>query len=88
MGLYLTNGWLVVLIAIPVSFLIVMRLVGKRLWRRLPDLSQERRRTKLGLCHACGYNLKGVESYQCPECGTVRMYPARKLKSRVEPEKM
>lgn len=26
---------------------------------------------KMGLCPACGYNLKGIASKECPECGAV-----------------
>jgi hypothetical protein len=29
-----------------------------------------RRRTRAGLCSACGYNLRGCVSDNCPECGT------------------
>lgn len=28
-----------------------------------------------GRCAACGYNLRGSPSIQCPECGTVRRHP-------------
>lgn len=34
-------------------------------------------------CHSCGYNLKGVESYRCPECGIVRLYSARQWKAKL-----
>jgi predicted RNA-binding Zn-ribbon protein involved in translation (DUF1610 family) len=60
-----------------VLLIFVMRQVRKWLGR-MPELSLEKRREKAGLCHACGYNLKGVPSYQCPECGIVRLHPAPK----------
>ena len=58
-----------------VLLIVVMRQVRKWLGR-MPELSIEKRRELAGLCHACGYNLKGVPSYQCPECGIVRLHPA------------
>jgi hypothetical protein len=33
--------------------------------------------TGLDLCAECGYQLKGVESAKCPECGRTRSDPAR-----------
>ena len=60
-----------------VLLIILMRQVRKWLGR-LPELSIEKRRELAGLCHACGYNLKGVPSYMCPECGIVRLHPAPK----------
>ena len=60
-----------------VLLIVVMRQARKWLGR-LPELSIQTRREKAGLCHACGYNLKGVPSYQCPECGIVRLRPAPK----------
>lgn len=35
----------------------------------IPSLLRRRKRTKLGLCLACGYDLKGGGAAVCPECG-------------------
>jgi hypothetical protein len=66
---------------------LALLLIGMRWFRRKPQklspLSRSERWVARGLCHACGYNLTGVESYQCPECGTVRFYSARQWKAKV-----
>jgi hypothetical protein len=54
----------------------------RRTPRKMRKLSKSQRWADQGFCHACGYNLKGVESYMCPECGTVRLYSARRWKSK------
>jgi predicted RNA-binding Zn-ribbon protein involved in translation (DUF1610 family) len=69
-------------IAGPALLLMGMRLC-RRAFPKLPPLSQTQRWQEQGLCHACGYNLKGVESYACPECGTVRLYSARQWKAKL-----
>lgn len=52
--------------------------------RKLSPLSRPAPPGGQGLfCHACGYNLKGVESYRCPECGIVRLYSARQWKAKL-----
>ena len=40
-----------------------LALLLRRRWRT-------HRRRKLGLCVKCGYNLTGLTSPRCPECGT------------------
>jgi hypothetical protein len=55
----------------------------RRSSRKIPSLSKTQRWIDQGFCHACGYNLKGVESYVCPECGVVRLYSARQWKSKL-----
>lgn len=71
------RGFLLLLavLAAFVAWLILLR-TARRILGRLPELSLEKRREEAGLCHACGYNLKGVPSYMCPECGIVRLRPA------------
>jgi len=32
-------------------------------------LSDVRKKQRLPMCHKCGYDLKGVDSDKCPECG-------------------
>jgi predicted RNA-binding Zn-ribbon protein involved in translation (DUF1610 family) len=76
------SWWLVMLFAGPGALLIAMRVLRRR-GRKLSTLSRSQRWTDEGLCHACGYNLKGVESYMCPECGVVRLYSARQWKAKL-----
>jgi len=54
----------------------------RKLFMHPPEFDVARRREMAGLCHACGYNLKGVESYMCPECGVVRLRPAARSVAR------
>jgi len=77
-----TGWWLVVVIAGPALLLVAMR-VFRRTARKLPAISKTQQWMDQGCCHACGYNLKGVESYVCPECGIVRLYSARQWKAKL-----
>lgn len=76
------SWWMILMFAGPAVLLIGMRVI-RRSARKLPALSQRERWELEGRCHACGYNLKGVESYVCPECGTVRLYSARQWKAKL-----
>lgn len=38
-------------------------------WFAAHPLSRHARRRARGLCPACGYDLRGIESDRCPECG-------------------
>jgi predicted RNA-binding Zn-ribbon protein involved in translation (DUF1610 family) len=76
------SWWLVMLFAGPGSLLIALRLLRRRR-PKLPPLSRSQQWTDEGRCHACGYNLKGVESYMCPECGIVRLYSARQWQAKL-----
>jgi predicted RNA-binding Zn-ribbon protein involved in translation (DUF1610 family) len=76
------SWWLVLVFAGPAALLIAMRLL-RRAAPKLPPLSKTQQWVDQGCCHACGYNLKGVESYMCPECGTVRLYSARQWKAKL-----
>jgi hypothetical protein len=79
------SSWLVLVFAGPAALLIAMRVI-RRSFRKLPATSRAERWQDQGLCHACGYNLRGVESYMCPECGTVRLYSARQWKAKLAAE--
>lgn len=76
------SWWMILLFAGPAALLIGMR-VTRRSVRKLPAFSRRERWETEGRCHACGYNLKGVESYVCPECGIVRLYSARQWKAKL-----
>lgn len=83
MNFIFTNFILILEIAAPfVLLLVVSRLIRFAL-KKVHWRSQTKKREDLGLCHACGYNLKGIDSYMCPECGIVRLRPAPKEENRV-----
>ena len=58
------NGRLVLPLWIPMLFLAAVSFCPAG-FRRI----QNHRRAKLGLCIACGYNLRGLPEPRCPECG-------------------
>jgi predicted RNA-binding Zn-ribbon protein involved in translation (DUF1610 family) len=78
----LTGWWLIVILAGPALLEAGLRML-KRKVPKLPVTSRQQRREQQGHCHVCGYNLRGVESYQCPECGTVRLYSARQWQAKL-----
>jgi hypothetical protein len=70
----------VLLVASPFLALMICKYAIERLRPWLTSDLQERR-VEAGLCHACGYSLKGIKSLQCPECGAVRLRPSQPAKS-------
>ena len=67
-GFISLNGWVLV-----IHFGWLIPLFGILPTIRLLNRHKEpRRRARLGLCIACGYDLRGSETGACPECGTVR----------------
>ena len=74
------SWWLIVGLICPT---ILAAAVLRRSFRKVPVKSRAERWRDQGHCHACGYNLKGVESYVCPECGIVRLYSARQWKAKL-----
>lgn len=64
--------WFVVLLVLPPTVLLGHRLMVER---------RSKRRLAAGLCHACGYDLRGAvvsesSSRRCPECGVVSSIPS------------
>jgi hypothetical protein len=56
---------------IPHAFAINTAFYAAVLWGlfALPFVVRRRRRVRRGLCARCGYDLRGAEHEQCPECG-------------------
>lgn len=70
---------------------VAYRLVGRRVWvpywfvaaaaaalplaRLAAAVRRRRRRSRLNLCPACGYDLRGADSDRCSECGAPRPVP-------------
>jgi predicted RNA-binding Zn-ribbon protein involved in translation (DUF1610 family) len=85
MDFIFTNFILILEIAAPFVLLLVASRLTRFAMKKFPWRSQTNKRKDLGLCHACGYNLKGIDSYLCPECGIVRLRPAPKGTNRIAP---
>jgi predicted RNA-binding Zn-ribbon protein involved in translation (DUF1610 family) len=41
-------------------------------YRRIQEQQKTKMKKVAGFCIACGYNLRGITSARCPECGVVR----------------
>lgn len=71
--------------AFMVALLFVLARCSFGLVVALPRWLIARSRMRLVHCHRCGYDLRGIVGYVCPECGTTRttpLPPARRFRYR------
>ncbi|MBK7403236.1 MAG: hypothetical protein IPJ41_01045 [Phycisphaerales bacterium] len=57
------------LFALAVLAALLYSFAGWKAWFTARPWSRTARRRRRGLCMACGYDLRGIESGVCPECG-------------------
>ena len=76
-GLALLLGLVLCLGAVPVSVL-----AGWTTYRQTLEVE----RTRQGLCPNCGYDLRGIQTARCPECGTRLRAPPAWLEASDKPE--
>lgn len=65
-----SNGrWRWVAVSVPLWMLVALLFVEPA-WAYYRGHYVKKRRAKRHLCTSCGYELRGIESDRCPECGT------------------
>jgi len=65
-----TQMWVMAIFGI--LFCVLPLLIVIRKYRRIQEQQNTNMKKVAGFCVACGYNLRGITSARCPECGAVR----------------
>jgi len=65
-----SDGPVAISLSVELVVLGCILLIGPAQWLRDPSILAPPRRFEAGCCVECGYNLTGIRSARCPECGT------------------